>query len=137
MAAHGIIAVSRWNSKHISPIGCLVEKWCNHLVNLFRFLTFQETTWDGHIEYVDQFLVLFRGNSSFHADIVFTKISLADVRYNHGLMAWPFYGCSGICLPVISNFGDGRLIGCNTTGRFITSCSLWTSIGSKNTCLVI
>ena len=45
-----------------------------------------ETTWDGHIEYVDRFLVLFRGNSSFRADIVITKISLANIGCGHGLI---------------------------------------------------
>ena len=43
------------------------------------FSFFWETYWRGHIEYLDRFLVLCRGRSSFHATVIFTKISLADV----------------------------------------------------------
>ncbi len=126
------------------------KKLCNHLVNLFRFLTFRETTWDGHIEYVDRFLALFCGNSSLHADIIFTKICFADVGRSHGLIIIIFQ-CGkvvGVVVPCL--IWDMPFRNLKFRGRALDWLQhdwslyyrlhrhcLWTSIGSEDACLVI
>ena len=112
------------------PSAVWKKKWCDHLVGLFRLLTIWVTSGGGRTEYVGWLLVVFRGNSALHADIVFIQISLVDVGCGHSLIIVIFQCCKvdGVVAPRLFwdmpfrdlKFGEGLRIGCDTLGRFNT-----------------